>query len=513
MCGARSVKYTCKRRVFQTRDPSGPRGPVARIRPIDLELLAHAVDATRTANPAPVDVTDLAYDARRVTPGALFVCVPGMKADGHDFAPQAVADGAAALIVEREVDLPVPQLLVADAREAMALAADAFFGHPTRGLEVAGVTGTNGKTTTAFILFAILAAAGRRPGLLGTIENRVGGERRAAVRTTSEAIDVQRLLREMLDAGDTSVAMEATSHGSALKRLLGIRFAVLVFTNLSQDHLDFHGTLEDYYDAKRRLFTEPDLDGRRAPAVVNVGDAHGRRLAQELREIGEEPVTFELADAQELELTAGGARFTVAGIPLETRLRGRFNVENVLGAVKAARVLGIESQAIATGVAHVTGVPGRFEAVDEGQPFTVLVDYAHTPEALENVLTEAREITAGRLVCVFGCGGDRDRSKRPLMGDVVARLADAAIVTSDNPRSEDPQAIIDEIVAGMSGDPEVEPDREAAIASAFERAGEGDVVVIAGKGHEQGQEFADRVVPFDDREIARETLRRLAARA
>ena len=479
--------------------------------PIDLELLAHAVHATRTANPAPADVTDLAYDARRVTPGALFVCVPGMKADGHDYASQAVAEGAAALIVERELDVPVPQLVVGDARDAMALAADAFFGHPTRELEVAGVTGTNGKTTTAFLLFAILAAAGRRPGLLGTIENRVGGERRAAVRTTSEAIDVQRLLREMLDAGDRSAAMEATSHGSALKRLLGIRFAVLVFTNLSQDHLDFHGTLEEYYDAKRRLFTEPDLDGRRPPAVVNIGDVHGRRLAQELRDMGEEPVTFELADARDLELTAGGARFTVDGIPLATKLRVRFNVENVLGAVKAARVLGLEPQPIATGIEHVTGVPGRFEAVDEGQPFTVLVDY--TPEALENVLTEAREITAGRLVCVFGCGGDRDRSKRPLMGDVVARLADSAIVTSDNPRSEDPQAIIDEILAGMSGDPEVEPDREAAIASTLERAGEGDVVVIAGKGHEQGQEFADRVVPFDDREVVRETLRRLAARA
>jgi len=224
-------------------------------------------------------------------------------------------------------------------------------------------------------------------------------------------------------------------------------------------------------------------------------------------------VTFELADALDLELTARGARFIVDGIPLETKLRGRFNVENVLGAVRAARVLGVEPQAIATGVEHVTGVPGRFEAVDEGQAFTVLVDYAHTPEALENVLTEAREITAGRLVCVFGCGGDRDRSKRPLMGDVVARLADSAIVTSDNPRSEDPQAIIDEILAGMSGDREVEPDREAAIASALERAGEGDVVVIAGKGHEQGQEFADRIVPFDDREVVRETLRRLAARA
>jgi UDP-N-acetylmuramoyl-L-alanyl-D-glutamate--2,6-diaminopimelate ligase len=482
-------------------------------RPIDLELLATAVHAARTASPAPVDVTDLAYDARQVTPGALFVCVPGLKADGHDFAPQAVANGAAALIVERELDLPVPQLVVADAREAMAFAADAFFAHPTRELEVAGVTGTNGKTTTAFLLFAILAAGGRRPGLLGTIENRVGGERRAAVRTTSEAIDVQRLLREMLDSGDRSAAMEATSHGSALKRLLGIRFAVLVFTNLSQDHLDFHGTLEDYFDAKRRLFTEENVDGRRPPAVVNVGDAHGRRLAEELRELGEEPVPFQLADAQDLELTARGARFIVDGIAIDTKLRGRFNVENVLGAVRAAGVLGVEPDAIARGIEHVTGVPGRFEAVDEGQPFTVLVDYAHTPEALENVLTEAREITAGRLVCVFGCGGDRDRSKRPIMGDVVARLADTPIVTSDNPRSEDPRAIIDEILGGMSGQPEVEPDRQRAIASALERAGEGDVVVIAGKGHEQGQEFADRVVPFDDREVARETLRRLAATA
>ena len=482
-------------------------------RPIDLELLANAVHATRTANLAPVDVTDLAYDARRVTPGALFVCVPGLKADGHDFAPQAVANGAAALIVERELDLPVPQLVVDDARAAMAFAADTFFGFPTRELDVAGVTGTNGKTTTAFLLFAILAAAGRRPGLLGTIENRVGGERRAAVRTTSEAIDVQHLLREMLDAGDRSCAMEATSHGSALKRLLGIRFAVLVFTNLSQDHLDFHGTLEDYFDAKRRLFTEPDVDGLRPPAVVNVGDAHGRRLAEELRELEEEPVMFELADAEDLELTAGGARFTVEGIPIETKLRGRFNVENVLGAVKAARVLGIEPGAIVRGIEHVTGVPGRFEAVDEGQPFTVLVDYAHTPEALENVLSEAREITVGRLVCVFGCGGDRDRGKRPLMGEVVARLADSVIVTSDNPRSEDPQQIIVEIVAGMPAGPEIEPDRETAIATALERGAEGDVVVIAGKGHEQGQEFADRVVPFDDREVAREALRRLAARA
>ncbi|MEO8290825.1 MAG: UDP-N-acetylmuramoyl-L-alanyl-D-glutamate--2,6-diaminopimelate ligase [Gaiellaceae bacterium] len=483
-----------------------------RILTIELELLAQAVRAERTANPAPVDVTELAYDARHVTPGALFVCVPGLKADGHDFAPQALASGAGALIVEHELALAVPQLVVGDAREAMAVAADAFFGYPTHELQVAGVTGTNGKTTTAFLLFAILAAAGRRPGLLGTIENRVGGERRAAVRTTSEAIDVQRLLREMLDSGDKSCAMEATSHGSALKRLLGIRFAVLVFTNLSQDHLDFHGTLEAYFDAKRRLFTEPDADGRRPPAVVNVGDPYGRHLANELRALGEEPVTFSLADAESLEVTAAGARFAVAGIQVETRLRGRFNVENVLGAVQAARVLGIDAESIAAGIAHVAGVPGRFEAVDEGQPFTVLVDYAHTPEALENVLTEARSITAGRLICAFGCGGDRDRAKRPLMGEVVSRLADAAIVTSDNPRSEDPQAIIEEILAGMTGDPEVEPDRERAIAGALERAEEGDVVVIAGKGHEQGQEFAEGTIPFDDRDVAREALRRLAAR-
>jgi UDP-N-acetylmuramoyl-L-alanyl-D-glutamate--2,6-diaminopimelate ligase len=482
-------------------------------RPIELEFLAQAVRAERTVHPAPVDVTDLAYDARRVTPGALFVCVPGLRADGHDFAPEAVANGAGALVVERELDVAVPQVVVVDAREAMALAADAFFGQPTRELQVAAVTGTNGKTTTAFLLFAILAAASRRPGLLGTIENRVGGERRAAVRTTSEAIDVQRLLREMLDAGDRSCAMEATSHGSALKRLLGIRFAVLVFTNLSQDHLDFHGTLEDYFDAKRRLFTDSDIDGRRPPAVVNTGDVHGRRLAEELRGLGEEPTTFGLVDAVDLELTAAGARFTVDGIAIETKLRGRFNVENILGAVKAARVLGIDTEAIATGIEHVTGVPGRFEAVDEAQSFTVLVDYAHTPEALENILREAREITAGRLVCVFGCGGDRDRGKRPLMGEVVSRLADSAIVTSDNPRSEEPEAIIAEIVAGMPGEPEIEADREAAIALALERAEEGDVVVIAGRGHEQGQEFADRIVPFDDREVARETLRRLAARA
>src|SRR5262245_33630509 len=370
---------------------------------VTLEALAEATRPSAIRNPGPVVVTDLVYDAGRVTRGSLFVCVPGQRADGHEFAAGALERGAVALVVERELDLPVPQLVVADARLAMALAADAFFGRPTRELEVAGVTGTNGKTTTAFLLYSILAAAGRRPGLLGTVEMRIGGERRAVTRTTPEAIDLQRVFRELLDAGDRSCAMEASSHASELKRLVGTRFRALVFTNLSQDHLDFHGTLEAYYDAKRRLFTEPDVDGNRPPAAVNVGDPHGRRLADELRGLGVELLTFGLSDdaeirADDLELTPATTSFRAAGLALRPRLRGRFNVENGLGAVAAARILGIEDEAVVRGVEHVAGVPGRFEAVDEGQPFAVLVDYAHTPEALENVLAEARRLTSGRLV-------------------------------------------------------------------------------------------------------------------
>jgi UDP-N-acetylmuramoyl-L-alanyl-D-glutamate--2,6-diaminopimelate ligase len=415
------------------------------------------------------------------------------------------------LVVERPLELVAVQLVVPSARAAMAVAADEFFGRPTEELQVAGVTGTNGKTTTAFLLYAILAAAGRRPGLLGTIESRVGGERRPAVRTTPEAIDLQREFREMLDAGDRSAAVEATSHGSTLGRLDRVRFGALVFTNLTQDHLDFHGTLEAYFDAKRRLFTET-----RPPAAVNVGDEHGRRLASELRGQNE-LLTFGLTDdadlrADELELGPRGARFKAGGIELETRLRGRFNVENILGAVAAARLLDIPDDAIAYGVKELRGVPGRFEAVDEGQPFAVLVDYAHTPDSLENVLRTARDLAQNRVLCVFGCGGDRDRGKRPLMGRIATELADIAIVTSDNPRSEDPEAIIAEILEGAA-DAEAEPDRREAIARAIGEAGEGDVVVIAGKGHEQGQQFADRTIPFDDREVARETLRRLGAAA
>jgi UDP-N-acetylmuramoyl-L-alanyl-D-glutamate--2,6-diaminopimelate ligase len=463
---------------------------------VDLERVISALAPTDVVGRAPAEVRDLAYDARAVEPGTLFFCVPGARFDGHDFAAEALAAGAVALVVERPLDLPVPQLVVAGSRAAMAAAADAFFGEPTRELTVAGVTGTNGKTTTAFLLYAILAAAGKRPGLLGTIECRVGGERRPAVRTTAEAIDLQRAFREMLDVGDRSCAIEATSHGSELRRLHGVRFSALVFTNLSQDHLDFHGTMERYFDAKRRLFLEGS-----PPAAINIGDSWGRRLAADRPDA----LTFGLVDGAEV------GPGVLEGIDL--KLRGRFNVENALGAVAAGRLLGVPDEAIVTGIESVTGVPGRFEAIDEGQPFTVVVDYAHTPDSLENVLRTARELAEARVLCVFGCGGDRDRGKRPVMGRLARELADVAIVTSDNPRSEEPLAIIEEILAGTGPDVEVEPDRRAAIARAVEQAEPGDVVVIAGKGHEQGQEFRDRKIPFDDREVAREALRRLGARA
>jgi UDP-N-acetylmuramoyl-L-alanyl-D-glutamate--2,6-diaminopimelate ligase len=467
---------------------------------MDLERLAAALAPVEIVGGGAVEVTDLAYDARAVAPGSVFFCVRGERADGHDFAAQAVSSGAAALVVERRLAVDVPQLVVENARAAMPRAAVAFFGDPTAELEVAGVTGTSGKTTTSFLLYAILAAAGRRPGLVGTVEARIGGERRKLPRTTPEAIDLQRLFREMLDAGDRSAAIEASSHASVQGRLDGTRFRALVFTNLSQDHLDFHADMEDYFAAKRALFA----DG--VPAAVNVGDPWGARLAAELPDA----VRFSIDDAEGLELGPAGARFSVGGLELEPRLRGRFNVENVLGAVAAARLLGIGDDVIKRGVESLRGVPGRFEAVDEGQPFTVIVDYSHKPDALEKVLRSARELTSGRLTVVFGCGGDRDRGKRPVMGRVAGELADRVIVTSDNPRSEDPDAIIAEIVAGAPG-AEVEPDRAAAIELALAGADEGDVVVIAGKGHEQGQEIGDTVIPFDDRAVAADVLRRLPA--
>jgi UDP-N-acetylmuramoyl-L-alanyl-D-glutamate--2,6-diaminopimelate ligase len=424
-----------------------------------------------------VEVADLAYDTRAVTPGALFFCIPGSAVDGHDLAPAAVARGAVALVVERRLDLDVPQLLVPRVRAAMGPIAAEFFGYPSDELQVAGVTGTNGKTTTAFLLRAILEAAGLRPGLLTNILRVVGGEERPVGLNTPEAVDLQRLLRAMLDAGDRSCAMEATSIASAQGRLAGTRFAVLIFTNLTQDHLDFHQTMDAYFEAKRALFDQADA------AVVNADDEWGRALLAELPET----VAFSADDT----------------LPGDLRLRGRFNRANAAGAVAAARVLGIPEDAIRAGLESVAGVPGRFESIEVGQPFSVIVDYAHTPDSLENVLRTARELGSGRLTVVFGAGGDRDRDKRPVMGRVAAAHADRAIVTTDNPRSEDPQAIAEQVSEGRL---EIVVDRREAIERALADAKAGDVVVIAGKGADTEMEIGGSFVPFDDRAVARELL-------
>jgi UDP-N-acetylmuramoyl-L-alanyl-D-glutamate--2,6-diaminopimelate ligase len=454
---------------------------------MQLERLIAALAPTDVVGSGALEIRELAYDARAVPRDSLFFCIPGARADGHDFAGSAVEHGAVALVVERVLDVDVPQLVVPNVRAAMPRAAADFFGDPTAELPVAAITGTNGKTTTAYLLAAILEAAGEKPGLLTNVERRVGDEVREVGLNTPEAIDLQRLFREMLDAGNRACVMEATSMASAKGRLEGTRFVVLVFTNLTQDHLDFHGTMEEYFESKRRLFAQADR------AVINVADEYGARLAAE----HPDALTFRGDD----ELRA-----------IELRLQGRFNQENAVAAAAAARALGIADDPIKQGLESVARVPGRFDRVDEGQRFTVLVDYAHTPGALETALNAARELApTARVICVFGAGGDRDRAKRPLMGRVVAERADVAIVTSDNPRSEDPAAIAAEVLGDRALD--VELDRRVAIGRALESARDGDVVVIAGKGHEQGQEIGDRKIPFDDAQVARETLRRLKAPA
>jgi len=484
-----------------------------------LDVMGSVADASALATAAgETEVTALAYDNRTVQPGTLFFCVPGFTRDGHEFAPDAIARGASALVVERPLGLGVPEVVVPSVRAAMGPAAAAFHGRPSERLEVVGVTGTNGKTTTAFLVRGLLEAAGRQTGLLGTVTAVVGGEERPVQRTTAEAIELQRDLAAMRDGGDVAAAIEVSSHALRLHRADATRFAAAIFTNLTQDHLDFHPTMDDYYAAKRLLFL-PAHGERPGVAVVNVDDPYGARLARELRDAGSEVVTIAIdaeADWRASELRTGltGSTFTAqtpeGPVALRTPLPGRFNVQNVLGAIAAVRALGVPLAEIAAALPAAGRVPGRFEPVDEGQRFAVLVDYAHTPDSLDNVLQAARGLTERRVVCVFGCGGDRDRGKRPLMGGIAARLADEAYVTSDNPRSEDPEQILRDVVAGTGTGPHVhvEVDRRKAIFQAVAAAGDGDVVVIAGKGHEQGQELAGgRKVPFDDVAVAREALR------
>src|SRR6266536_501221 len=457
-------------------------------------------------------VSDVVLDSRRVRPGALFCCVPGARVDGHELAGAALQAGAAALLVQRPLAHDAPQLLVGSVRAALAPLADAFYASPSRRMDLVGVTGTNGKTTTTFMLESVFRTAGLVPGVIGTVEVRIGSRRLPVAHTTPEAPDLQRLLAEMVAGGVQAAAMEVSSHGLALGRVDATRFRAAVFTNLTQDHLDFHRDLEDYFQAKRRLLTA-EFTGL---GVVNVDDPYGRRLAAEARAgAGVEVVTTGTgpeADwrARDVRAALDGTAFRVQGPAgereLRLRLAGRFNVANALGALAAA----------AAGLEALSGVPGRFERVDAGQAFTVLVDYAHTPDSLSSVLRAARAVTAGRLLVVFGCGGDRDRAKRPLMGEIAGKLADVAVVTSDNPRSEPPGAIVAQIVEGVrrSAGPDrchVEVDRRAAIRAALALARPGDAVVIAGKGHEQGQELAGgHKIPFDDRVVAAEELRALS---
>jgi len=490
------------------------------------------IAAAPAGEAAGVEITGLAYDSRAVAPGDLFFCVSGFRSDGHRFAAEAVRAGAAALVVERPLGLRVPEVVVESVRAAMAPIAARFYGEPARELRVVGVTGTNGKTTTAYLLRALLQAGGLQCGLLGTVKSVIGGRERPVARTTPEAIDLQADLRAMLDGGDRACAIEVSSHALELGRADAIPFAAAVFTNISRDHLDFHASMEDYFRAKRRLFVPA---GGAAPAVsvINVGDPYGRRLAAELEGVRtfavEAPADFSATDVR---CGFDGCHFTLV-TPEGRRemalpMPGRFNVANALGALAAAHALVGELDLLAAALERGVHVPGRFEPVEEGQEFAVLVDYAHTPDSLENVLRAARELAEhdgeeGRVLCVFGAGGDRDRGKRPLMGEIAARLADLVFVTSDNPRSEDPGRIIGEIldgVAGSGGEPRASrgagpraqvrslADRRAAIEEAIAAARRGDVVVIAGKGHEQGQEFAaGHKLPFDDVAVAAAALR------
>jgi len=452
--------------------------------------------------PGDADIVAVTATSQAVVPGSLFCCIRGRAADGHDFAPAAVAGGAVALLCERPVEgVTVPQAVVADSRPAMARAAAAVHGHPSRRVAVVGVTGTNGKTTTTHLLRAVLQADGRRAEVIGTL---------SGARTTPEATELQAALAGAADRGADAVALEVSSHALAQHRVDAVWFSVAVFTNLSPEHLDFHDGMDDYFAAKAGLF-DPE---RARVAVVNADDPWGRRLLAAARLPTR---TFSLADAAGLELGPDGARFRWDGHPVWLRPGGTFNVANALAAAAAARELDVPAGAVAAGLSSAGVVPGRFESVDRGQPFRVLVDYAHTPAGLEACLRAARELAAegGRVLVVFGCGGDRDRAKRPLMGAIASRLADRTVVTSDNPRSEDPRAIVDDVLAGVERPATVvvEPDRRAAIALALADAGAGDVVVVAGKGHETTQVGAHGVVAFDDRVVAAEELDRLGAGA
>ncbi|MCR4425747.1 MAG: UDP-N-acetylmuramoyl-L-alanyl-D-glutamate--2,6-diaminopimelate ligase [Firmicutes bacterium] len=472
-------------------------------------------------------ISHVTYDSRDVAgPGALFAAVPGLHVDGHNFIPQAVERGATAVLVSRDVQVPdgVAVVRVADARAALAEISRTFYGDPSARLKVVGVTGTKGKTTTTHIITAVLEAAGHGVGLIGTVSYRTGLGVRAARNTTPEASDLQALMGEMEAAGQTHAVMEVSSHAVALDRIALVDFDVGVFTNIGHDHLDFHGTMDNYIAAKAAFFRSLGRYGRRQGkpwpkrAVINADDAHWHAMAQAAEEAGALVTTYACgrpADfrAEDISLDASGIRYRITRAEpperaeVKSPLLGRFNVKNTLAAIVACTSMGLDLGLAAKAVEGFSGVPGRFESVRTGLGFSVVVDYAHSPDSLQSVLETARDVARARVICVFGCGGDRDRTKRPLMGRISGEMADYTIVTSDNPRSEDPEAIITEIVAGVGSAPhEAVTDRREAIRRAVRMARAGDLVLIAGKGHETYQIFRDRTVHFDDREEVRAAL-------
>ncbi len=484
-------------------------------------LLAHLPDHTVVQGDPAVDIPGLAYDSREVRPGDLFVCWRGLRFDGHDFAADALARGAAGVVAERPVEGAPVQVLVPDGREALARLSAALYGFPSRRLRLIGVTGTNGKTTTTHLIKAILEEAGHKVGLIGTIRHLVGDEVLESHRTTPESLDLQRLLFHMAERGMDYAVMEVSSHAMALRRTLGTEYDVAVFTNVTRDHLDFHESFDDYVAAKALLFRSLDPGGSksRKAAVVNMDDPHAAAVADGCRVpvigygVGR-PTDVYATDAIVRPSGVTYDAHTPAGmLPLHLQLTGRFNVYNSLAAVAVGWHEGVPLATIRRALEKVPGVPGRLERVDRGQDFTVLVDYAHTPDSLENVLQTCRGFAAGRVIVVFGCGGDRDPGKRPVMGAIAARLADVVIITSDNPRSEDPEAICRQVEAGVleAGSPpggcHVIVERRDAIRAAIDLARPGDIVLIAGKGHETYQVFHDRTVHFDDREEAAHALK------
>ncbi|MBB6694446.1 UDP-N-acetylmuramoyl-L-alanyl-D-glutamate--2,6-diaminopimelate ligase [Cohnella xylanilytica] len=487
------------------------------------ELTRHLL-VYRTIGEEDVEIGGLAADSRHVGEGQLFFCLPGHSADGHDYASEAAARGAAALVVSRELPIPLPQVVVPSVRQALAMLADAWYGRPSRLLRPIGVTGTNGKTTITYLIERILSDAGVRTGVIGTIESRYAGMSFPMSGTTPDALELQRIFRAMADAGTERCVMEVSSHALEQGRVKGTRFRTAIFTNLTQDHLDYHGTMEAYAEAKGLFFSRlgnayEDDTANRTYAVLNADDEVSKKFA---RLTSAEVVTYGVENdahvrATDVAIGPSGTSFTLetfrGGRRANLRLVGKFNVYNALAALAAALCEGIELERALASLENTPGVPGRVEAVDEGQPFAVIVDYAHTPDGLDNVLRTVKEIAAGRVICVFGCGGDRDRTKRPVMGRIARRWADRVIVTSDNPRTEDPLAILADIEAGIreaDGAPgayELEPDRSRAIHKAVEMASPGDVVLIAGKGHETYQIIGGVTYSFDDRLAARAAIR------